>query len=126
MKRAVITVAAAAVLTFGLTACGGSDTSTPVADPGPTAETTAAAKKPIADDDIFLAVVRPESPEAGPAHIDLAHNICDALDAGATMDQVGMTLLASSDYYTPEQLGTLAGAAVGTYCPEHSTGGDTA
>lgn len=126
MKRTIVTLAAAAALAVGLTACNTAD-ATPVNTIGRTTaplETTSA----FSDDDLFLAVVRPEIPEAGAAHIAVGKAVCEALDDGATLDEVFIAMISAGDHFTPEQLGTLAGAGVGAYCPEHNDliGGDPA
>lgn len=118
MKRTIITLAAATAVTLGLTACDGADATVPV----PAATTTAPApttEAELTDDDLFLIVISEEIPNAGPAHIDLAKSVCRAFDAGATVEQVFLTLIGASDHLTAEQLGTLVGAGIGAYCPEH-------
>lgn len=123
VKRAVPALAAATVLTLGLTGCGANAPEQTAA--APAAATTSA---PTADD-LFLAVVRDEIPGAGAAHIAVGKAVCEALDDGMTLDQVARTMLsAAGDQFTPAQLGTLAGAGVGAYCPEHNgeIGGDPA
>lgn len=128
---AACTVALAATLT----ACG-----TPVAAPRePVAQTESqtppAAPKKATDrgdgynltqserNDILLEVVRDEIPSmAGvPDYLilDMADSTCLVLDEGYSFDDLIGAGLDSGDFFTPRQLGFLAGAAVSAMCPEH-------
>lgn len=97
----------AAIMLAALSACGQNDK----AD-GPTA-----AEK----EQMFIDVVR----DNAPAHvffddrdlIELAKAYCGALDDGITFDQLTeLTLQANVD---PTLAGSVIGAGVSTYCPEH-------
>ena len=106
MKRTILTLAVAALAVAGLTACD------PTIAPDVVQPT-------VSPDTLFLGQLDQAGvPAPGQAHIDVAHSMCDALDAGATMQQVFLTALGSSPL-TPEQTGTLIGAGIVAYCPEY-------
>ncbi len=103
MKRS-LGVIAALMLALGTAACG-PDEPTP--------------------DEIFLAdyhatfTTAPRTDEADHRAITAAKQTCDALNKGATVDQVGR--IAIDNGMTPADAGDLVGMAAKAYCPEHLT-----
>lgn len=49
----------------------------------------------------------------------LGRDICDALDAGAGLMEIGNTITSNSDVIGPEDAGAIMGAAAAGLCPEH-------
>ncbi|QBI96032.1 hypothetical protein SEA_MISSDAISY_52 [Mycobacterium phage MissDaisy] len=81
-------------------------------------------------DDLFIAALQAEgvpyydNPDGA---IELAHTVCDALDAGVGIGTVTLTVAQSGDgYWTVEQAGYFVGASIGAYCIEHAPAGTEA
>lgn len=134
MKRTILTLTAVAAL--ALTGCG---TTTGDSDAKLPADFDAPAYggdmiEPLPEEDLmeeaFLVTIREEFPEfaASPDSevIALGTAACEALDLGATMsDFADEAIAAGTD---PGDLGFILGAAVPTFCPEHTDalpGGDS-
>ncbi len=112
------TLAAAAVAVM-VTGCTDSATASFVPSPTTLPPAEHVTPKPaMSDDDLYLAVIADEFPDAGQLHIDVAEVVCEAFGDGLSERQVVSIMLAELDW-TPVQVGSVAGAAVGVYCPEH-------
>lgn len=71
-------------------------------------------------DDVFLTVIGDEVPGAGQQHIDLAHTVCDALEAGNSVRSVVVTMIEAGGPLTAKQKGAILGAGVTAYCPDYT------
>lgn len=118
--RSCATLVSAAALAVMVTGCTDSATASFVPSPTtlPPAEHVTPKTPALSDDDLFLVVIADEFPDAGQVHIDIAQVVCEAFGDGLSERQVVSIMLAELDW-TPEQVGSVAGAAVGVYCPEH-------
>lgn len=117
-RRIAAALIAAAAITTTAACTTDDDTSSVFRHQAPASTTVT--EQPKTKDDIFMTVIEDTIPGAGPAHIDLAHTICEALDAGASPEEVVLTMLQAGGPLDATQKGTLVGAAVPVYCPEHS------
>lgn len=117
MRKCLILPVVAA-LALAVTACDPlDDTAEASHTPAPT---TAPVENVVDPDSLFLAVIDDEIPGAGQAHIRVAKAACEALDDGATIEQLIVVALNSDSGLEPGQIGTLLGAGVVAYCPEHA------
>lgn len=88
-------------------------TPAPVPEPEPTFDADAAYIEVISD--VYPAFDADATIRA--QAISLGHEVCGAFDRGATFDQVAEVAIES---FEPKVAGTIIGAAVGAYCPEHT------
>lgn len=133
MHRTATTTVLTALAAIALLTSGCEATDDAIAG-NPTHDTTQPAEKPAerpvlpADDDstadlIFLTTLDTVDSSIRITYgddglIGVAHSSCDALDAGATlMDMTNAVINAEFDVI---QAGTILGAGVAAYCPEHS------
>lgn len=74
------------------------------------------------NDPLYLSQIREDNPPleniSDNRLISLGHTICEAFDAGVSFAQVAQVTFDNG--FTPESGGSLIGAAIGVYCPEHS------
>lgn len=125
-KRTILTVASIAALVIPIAACDPIDESkgtvtasnTPVVEEADITtnvipKTTTEEKVDI--DQVFLAAMRQKGLPATQQAIDTAHAMCDALDAGNSVESVINLSLESLGEDGP----FFVGAGVGAYCPEY-------
>lgn len=56
-----------------------------------------------------------------PAVIELGHSVCDGFDAGLGLVDVGVAIVSGAQgLWTVADAGHIIGAAIGSYCIEHS------
>ncbi|MGB3602757.1 MAG: DUF732 domain-containing protein [Gordonia sp. (in: high G+C Gram-positive bacteria)] len=125
--RRIVTVTFAALAAVPIAACSvdgapATTTTTNVAAPAAAADTTEEAQTltPAQQDQVFIRVLRDQGfplDDAESEAIDLAHTVCETLDAGVPAKRIAD---ATMDTYGPTDAGTLLGAATTTYCPEYT------
>ena len=109
----------ALTLAVSLAACGSEDAPAPAQ---PTVTVTAEPESQSTDE-LLVEVVRDEYPNLDATDeqlVELGHASCDALDAGASADDVlGLILDSSSNPETQDAMAFTIGVGVGSFCPEH-------
>ena len=105
MKKILAALALAVLAVFSVAACGENE------------------PPPPSKAELYVHVVRDNADvPAGVSNrdlVDVGHEFCHMLDEGYTMDDILYALLTEAPDADPAYVGTVAGAAVGAFCPKY-------
>ena len=126
MKKIVVGIS---VVSLALLIAGCSS-STPTAAPAPAPQAQAPAPAPVdppvqepaqdAHVTAFLDLIQANFPGVdNAAALRLGHSVCSALNAGASLTDVGQVII--NNGFSASDAGTLVGLSVGAFCPQYES-----
>jgi len=126
MKK-IMVVAAAAIMFFGLTACGSSDTNNTATDTYTTAPAPVETYEPTPEDNFLTGVHSLNDPMIETTDdstlLSIGHSTCRILNQGYSVNALVTTLSEQGAITTSnaEAVGKILGAAIVTMCPEYTS-----